>query len=275
MVWQRRVATARAVGWWELLEARFPGRVLLMERPRSAWAWVQVVGLSGAAGRRLAADHGGSLAPDPQARQDAAPPLRIGKRLFVAGSRSAAAKMPGVPRLVIPAEQAFGTGHHATTAMLLRQMAAVRGLDRRRVLDLGTGSGILALAARRLGAGFVEAWDNDPVCIRVARSNERRNFKEGRIRWRVRALRAAARPGLEYDLVVANLYSEILISCALSLRSLVGREGMLMTSGILAGQAEEVAGALKGAGFEIGRRLRKGKWVALMARATPHDGPGT
>ncbi len=145
--------------------------------------------------------------------------------------------------LIIPAGAAFGTGEHATTAMSLRLLERVtRGRPAGwRMLDAGTGSGILALAARRFGAGEVVAVDNDPRAIKTARANARSNhirgleFVVGDVRKQVRG---------KFDLIAANLYSELLAAVLPRFRRGLREDGRLILSGVLRRQERGIARGL-------------------------------
>jgi ribosomal protein L11 methyltransferase len=192
----------------------------------------------------------------------------------------------GNMRLIIPAGAAFGTGEHATTAMSLRLLEKVfrnatgdrsidllasplanpRGPSRLRrstpvgsVVDLGTGSGILALAAKRLGARRVIGIDNDPTAISTAKQNAWSNrinavrFQLGDVRhWKSRG---------KVDVVTANLFSELLIEILPKLRA----ARWLILSGILREQEHGVTRALKRNKIDKLRVQRRGKWVAILA----------
>ncbi len=143
-------------------------------------------------------------------------------------------------QLVIPAAGAFGTGEHATTAMSLRLLEeTARPLSRGwRLLDAGTGTGILALAARFLGAGEVLGLDNDPRAVAHARQNARLNHVS-----RARFLAADVlvwKPPVRYDIITANLFSELLIAALPRFRRALRAKGRLIISGILREQAGDV-----------------------------------
>ena len=163
--------------------------------------------------------------------------------------------------LAIPASLAFGTGEHATTAMSLRFLEQ---LTRRwnpgwSLVDLGTGSGILALAAKRLGAGPVIGIDNDPAAISMVKSNARLNkirgatFQFGDVhRWN---------PAQKIDVITANLYSDLLIEILPKLR---GGEWLIL-SGILRSQKHEFVRALQRNHLDVVNMKRRGKWMAFLA----------
>ncbi len=165
--------------------------------------------------------------------------------------------------LIIPAAGAFGTGEHATTAMCLRLLEeTARGPKAGwTLLDAGTGTGILALAARRFGAQEVLGIDNDPRAVAHARANARLNKIRGVhfqaldfLRWK---------PARRFDVITANLFSELLIAALPIFRRALSREGTLILSGILREQAPEVARAFRSTGFHLETQRRRGKWIAL------------
>ena len=168
--------------------------------------------------------------------------------------------------IFIPAGMAFGTGEHATTATCLRLLADIAtelpaGFT---ALDLGTGAGILAIAAKALGASRVEAVDYDPVAVRIANTNASTNgFRTIKVsRGDVRKL-AIHRP---FDVVLANLFSDVLMAAAPRIARAARPGGWLIFSGVLRNQAHEVASALKAAGFSYPRLIARGKWCAGMCR---------
>ena len=167
-------------------------------------------------------------------------------------------------RLVIPASLAFGTGEHVTTGMSLRFLEQ---LTRRwkpgwSVVDLGTGSGILALAAKCLGAGRVVGIDNDPTAISLAKSNARLNrirgagFVFGDVgKWN---------SAQETDVITANLYSDLLIEMLPKLRG----SGWLILSGVLRREQDELVRALQRNHLDIINMKHRGKWIAILAGRT-------
>lgn len=159
--------------------------------------------------------------------------------------------------IVIDPSTGFGTGHHATTRLCLELLQAldVRG---KRVIDVGTGSGVLAIAASKLGAQEVVAMDNDPDALRNARENVERNGAAGAIDVAEIDLAAADVPPA--DVVVANLTSAVLQRCAASLRRMVGQGGVLIASGFGPDDVDDVARALNTSPSKV---VRDGDWAAL------------
>ena len=191
------------------------------------------------------------------------PPTRIGTRLEIIHEPAPKRDRPLRPRLLIPHGMAFGSGDHATTHMLLRALSSWDRWQETRALDVGTGSGVLALTARLFGASRIVATDFDADAIRTARQNEALNFSTPIIQWKqadVKRLRAGER----YDLVLANLFSGILCEAAPQLAGCVAPGGQLWLSGVLRTQADEVAAAYLRQGLHHKRTLRRGKWVMLQ-----------
>ncbi len=170
--------------------------------------------------------------------------------------------------LLVPAGAAFGTGDHATTATCLRLMAdESRHLeaDSWSCADVGTGTGILAIAAKLLGAGRVEAFDHDRRAIATARDNARVNGTQN-IRFSSRML-TNWRPRTAFQLVVANVFSEALIQAAPTLANALCRDGLLIVSGILKHQAQETLAALSATTvFAAPEVHQRGKWTTASLR---------
>jgi ribosomal protein L11 methyltransferase len=167
----------------------------------------------------------------------------------------------GSGRLIIPAGAAFGTGEHATTAMSLRLLEEVTlgwqpGWS---MADVGTGSGILALAAKRLGAEQVIGIDHDPRAISTAKQNARLNTVDC-VKFQVADARRWSFPR-EVGVVTANLFSELLTGILPKLKV----APWLILSGFLRNQERDVTDALRRNKIEIVKARRRGKWVAILA----------
>lgn len=148
------------------------------------------------------------------------------------------------PVIVIDPSTGFGTGHHATTRLCLRLMQELE-LRGARVVDVGTGSGVLALAAWKLGAGDIIAVDNDPDALDNARDNVARNGAAGRIELLCADLRSLKLSSA--DLVLANLTAAVLVREAQTLLSLTRRGGYLIVSGFAPDHRVEIEPAFEGA----------------------------
>jgi ribosomal protein L11 methyltransferase len=162
--------------------------------------------------------------------------------------------------IVIDPSMGFGTGHHATTRLCLEllQRNDVRG---KRAIDVGTGSGVLALAAWALGASSVSALDNDADALQNARENIERNRAAGSIEvLEVDLATVALRPA---DIVLANLTAAVLQRHASALKRLLADDGVLIVSGFSGEEAEEVARTFGTTTEEV---LREGEWAAAVFR---------
>jgi ribosomal protein L11 methyltransferase len=192
-------------------------------------------------------------------------PLPVGRRLLVAPPWDAPPAPPD-GRLVVLVEpgRAFGTGHHATTAGCLECLEAeLEAGTPERAVDLGTGSGILAVAAVRLGVPSVLALDDDPDAVAAAEANAARNGVAGRVRC-VRADVAAAEPA-PAPLVLANLLTAAHRRVAARYPAWVAPAGALVLGGILDAEAASVREAL-GAAFIVERTRSADGWTTLHCR---------
>jgi ribosomal protein L11 methyltransferase len=162
---------------------------------------------------------------------------------------------------------AFGTGEHATTAMCLRHLADIASLHRASewsFLDLGTGSGILAMAARLLGATQVLGTDFDPHAIRTAKENSSNNairnikfLRSDVLRWK---------PEQTWEVVASNLFSGVLIEAARVIAGAVAPDGHLILSGVLREQETEVLSAFRHEKLRVLKVTRKGKWISALLK---------
>jgi ribosomal protein L11 methyltransferase len=176
---------------------------------------------------------------------------------------------PGAPfdrkTIYIPANLAFGTGEHATTAACLRLLTDIApksdGWD---FLDAGTGTGILAIAAMRLGAGRILAFDFDRTAVRIAKANARLNKANG-----LKFLRADAltyTPDGQFDIIAANLYSDLFRKAASLLWLAMKPQGNLIVSGLTPDQIGSVDETIREIGGYVEVKRARGKWVTLLAR---------
>ncbi len=203
-------------------------------------------------------------------------PISVGQ-FFIHGSHFKGRPPLGRIVLRIDAGMAFGTGRHETTLLCLRALSRLHRPGRyrrcyRRLLDLGTGTGILAFAMARLFAHVVLAADSDPDAIRIARENARLNHCANLVRvisadsYSSRALLAAA----PYDLVTANILAGPLIDLAPGLARVLAPAGRAVLSGLLRAQEAAVLDAHRLVGLELDFRLRLKGWSALvLKRARP------
>ncbi|RWX78464.1 50S ribosomal protein L11 methyltransferase [Neorhizobium lilium] len=195
-------------------------------------------------------------------------PVRAG-RFLVHGSHDRDKAKPNDLAIEIDAGQAFGTGHHGTTAGCLEMIDAVVRADApRNALDLGTGSGVLAIAVRKLRNIPVLATDIDPVAVKVAKDNVRRNGIAS-------GLRLETAPGFHspafeqegpFDLVIANILARPLMKMAPQLAQHLSPGGSVILSGILAAQRWKVLAAYNGVRLRHVRTLWRNGWVTIHLR---------
>jgi ribosomal protein L11 methyltransferase len=172
---------------------------------------------------------------------------------------------PGEIVLELEPGRAFGTGLHATTSLVARAMEKLAPrLAGAAVLDVGTGSGILALVAIALGAARVRAIDVDPEAVAVTIENARRNDCESRIAASATPLSEVAE---DFDVVVANIEARVLIDLAAALAARVRPGGVLILSGVLSGQEADVLRAF--GSFRTIALASEGDWIALILSADP------
>jgi ribosomal protein L11 methyltransferase len=276
-VWRKLASAKWADAWVERLRGLDPSRLALIQMAGTKGLRLEYYCQSQAEGRTLQARFGGNVRPlspeswKPGAAAAQAKPLRFGATLVVTGrdeeSGALRQKYPDRVVLCIPAALAFGSGEHATTSMCLRfvvESAACRAGTPWEMLDLGTGSGVLALAARALGARTAKGIDYDPPSIRTARENARRNGV-------TRATFAVAdamqwTPKRRWDVLTANLFMNVLVGILPKLRRALARDGDLILSGLLANQTADVLARAKSAGLELVASRRRGRWRALHFR---------
>lgn len=195
--------------------------------------------------------------------------VRVG-RLLVRPSWLRAAPRRGDVTVAVDPGMAFGTGMHASTRLALRGLVgALARQSRARVFDVGTGSGILAIAAAALGAAEVLAVDSDPVATAAARANVRLN----RCARRVRVVDGAGigmAPG-RADVIVANIVADTIVELLPDVRAHLAAGGVFIGSGIVAGRVRVVLRAARAAGFRAGPVMREGDWRAVLLSATPRS----
>ncbi|PYM10303.1 MAG: hypothetical protein DMF15_02555 [Verrucomicrobia bacterium] len=294
-VWRRRASTVWLAATEATLREVAGQRLAIISRPGRKNAIAEIVGSSRRDLEKIRSRFGGTIVKFPRdwlttfSRGQTPKPIKIGKRLIIYRSVTSKNRIRNRNKtLLIPAGAAFGTGEHTTTAMSLRLLelttrgwgahaprrkffpegvargaqhstrGRVRSPDKEwELLDLGTGSGILALAAARFEAKRVIAIDHDPIAISTAKENARRNKIEN-INFRVVDLRRWKCPR-KIDIIAANLFSELLIEILPKLK----RARCLILSGILREQEAQLVCALKRNGIAIAQTRRRGKWIAI------------
>ena len=200
--------------------------------------------------------------------REAFPEQRIGARFAIRGSHLAREKAAGRISLTLDAGMAFGSGEHGSTRGCLLALETLAPVRPYRILDLGTGSGILALAAVRLFHRKVLAADNDSEAVRAARHNAASNGLAPSVRvilaegWRARAIQSSA----PYDLVLANILARPLIAMAEALARHLAPGGRAVLAGLLDRQAPMVLAAHRRAGLVLVRRIGLEGWTTLILK---------
>lgn len=188
---------------------------------------------------------------------------RIGQRLLLQPSWEQAESAPGDVVLTIDPENAFGSGDHETTRLVLTVLEQ-RISGGERVLDVGCGSGILSIAAVRLGAECAVAIDIDQDAVSVARRNAALNGVSSSVETSTEPLSHVS--GI-FDVVLANIETRVLIRMPDALRIRVAPEGFLVLSGILRHEREELLAAY--ASMKLEECLEEGEWCACLLRSVP------
>ena len=271
-LWRKAVAPHWLSAREKILQTRSHGRLAIISRPGCKRLQLEIACASRNDSRKLVEEFGGDA--EKLQREwlkrlrdgEKSKPLKIGKRLVISrkGDFPNAPAVGKPPLLVIPGGRAFGTGEHATTAMSLRLLEQLTREWKSgwSFADLGTGSGILALAARRFGARRVLAIDVDPVAISTAKTNARRNGISG-VDFQLGDLRHW-KPPRNIDIVTANLF----IGLLMRLLPKLTHSGWLILSGLLRTQENEFLRVLRRNKIEIVKVKRRAKWIAVLAKSS-------
>jgi ribosomal protein L11 methyltransferase len=191
-------------------------------------------------------------------------PQEIGGALLVKPSWSKKRPRKNQAVVILDPGLSFGTGQHPTTSFCLNEIARFRNNGiRQTFLDIGTGSGILAIAAAKLGYAPVHAFDFDPEAVRIARENARKNKVDARLKpMRSDVTRLPLKPARQYDLVCANLISNLLIAERQRIANRLKRDGTLVLAGILAAEFSEVERAFAGVGLKLVASRVENEWYS-------------
>jgi ribosomal protein L11 methyltransferase len=269
-IWRKHAGPGWLRDEIEPLTRRFGSALAVVERPGSKRALLEVCCRTKREAQKLILEFGGSMEKllpgwlQNFSKQTQGKPLRIGSRLIILSEP--AQRATAARTLIIPAEAAFGTGHHASTAMCLRLLERItRGLAPGwTMLDAGTGTGILAIAGRCFGAGRVLAIENDPLACAIARRNARANGAR-QIEFSMGDILKQKLTG-KFEIITANLFSEILISALPIWSRHLAPGGHLIFSGILRTQETAVVRGLRRHRLAILEIRRHGKWIALLVQ---------
>ena len=191
-------------------------------------------------------------------------PVPLGKVTIVPAWESYEARGGEVVIRMDPG-MAFGTGTHETTRLVIRLMQDVL-TGGERVLDVGTGSGILSICASKLGARSCNAYDIDPVAVKVARENAIADGCENITVGVSDLLRGVDLSGGKYDFCVANIVADIIIRMLPDVRDYVMEGSPLILSGIIGERADEVREAVIRNGFTVEREIKENDWVGMLVR---------
>jgi ribosomal protein L11 methyltransferase len=194
-------------------------------------------------------------------------PLEVGQHWWIDPHPDQPTAAPaGRRRLVVEPRMAFGSGTHESTGAILVELEDLE-VEGSRVLDVGTGSGILALAAESLGAEWVVGLDIDPSAVSVAFEVLRQQEWPSGVKLVLGSVDCLG--GAEFDIVMCNMIASNLLPLAGDLRSSLASAGVAVFSGLLASEAETVSAALTEVGFAITSRRDDGEWASLTAAAAP------
>jgi len=192
------------------------------------------------------------------------PPVRAG-RFFVYGIHDRGKKPLNAINLRIEAGAAFGTGHHGTTVGCLQaynDLLKRRGFER--VLDVGAGTGVLAIAAAKTGSPIAVGTDIDPISVRISNENAKLNKCRARFVYANGLDHRLVREDAPYDLVFANILARPLVGLSMSIRGALKPNGLVILSGLLRTQERFVKAAYLSHGFRVMRRLHRDAWCTLV-----------
>jgi len=192
-------------------------------------------------------------------------PLHIGKKMVIVPAWERYEAQPGEIIVRMDPGMAFGTGTHETTRLVI-ELLEQHVRDGMRVLDVGCGSGILAICAKKLGAAACKAYDIDPVAVRVARENIKDSGEENVTCDVSDLLKQVDLSGGRYDIVCANIVADIIIRMAHDVGAYMKDDAILLASGIITERAEEVVKALQDNDLRVADRLDDNGWCALVVK---------
>jgi ribosomal protein L11 methyltransferase len=188
-------------------------------------------------------------------------------RFFIHGVHDRGRAPPNAVNLRIEAGAAFGTGHHGTTVgCLLAYDAVLKARRFAKVLDVGAGTGVLAIAAARTGARTAVGTDIDRVSVRISRENARVNRCAARFVHASGLGHALVKTHAPYDLVFANILARPLVSLAQDIKGALKPGGVAILSGLLRTQERYVRAAYLARGFRLTTALRRDAWATLVLR---------
>jgi len=277
-VWSKLTASRSADTWEERFAGNPDGTLVITSFPGRKMVRLEFYSETQAPAKAAQKQFGGAvrhLKPQNWAAHSSQtpPPVKVRDKFVICAAKTQAdlqkarAKFPDREIIAVPADMAFGTGHHATTATVLRLLVdsalPLQAAGKKwSMADLGCGSGILAIAAEKLGATRVWGCDYDAAAVKISQENAERNDTP-KVRFsRVDVLKWE--PKQKWDIVAANIFFDVLEAAFPQLVRSVAPGGVLMLSGILKSQAKDCLAAGKRAGFVVEKVVTKGKWVTAM-----------
>ena len=190
-------------------------------------------------------------------------PIKIGEKIVIVPAWEKYSASEGEIVVRMDPGMAFGTGTHETTRLVI-QLLEKYVKDGMRVADVGTGSGILAICAAKLGAKECKAYDIDPVAVKVARENVKDSGLEDVVRCDVSdLLRGVDRSGGAYDVICANIVADIIIRMTPDVHELMDEKTVILASGIIVERSEDVISCFEENGFKIVEKIEDNGWCAL------------
>jgi ribosomal protein L11 methyltransferase len=195
------------------------------------------------------------------------PEQRIGRRFVIRGTHLPRARAPGAVTLTIDAGLAFGSGEHGSTRGCLIALERIAYRRPARIMDMGTGSGVLAMGASALLRKTVDAVDNDPWSVRVTQDNAALNGLRNRLRVRLGNGWLGVKRGARFDLIFANILARPLCMMARQLASHLAPGGTVILAGLLSSQINTVLAAHRRQGLRLEQVIREENWATLVLRS--------
>ncbi len=192
-------------------------------------------------------------------------PLHVGERIVICPAWESYTPAPHELVIRMDPGMAFGTGTHETTRLVIRLLEKYITPDCR-MLDVGTGTGILAICAKRLGAGICRAYDIDPTAVRVARENIADSGLAGITCDQSDLLRGVSLEGGKYHVISANIVADIIIRMTPDVENYLAEGGVILCSGIILERCDDVIAAFEAQGFEVVEKLVDNDWCGIAVK---------